>query len=140
MARNEKEVSPRRPRTYDLLRRSGMLIVLYYQVIIRYQVFQAGNGLGEVRTWDLHIVHFVQVRHLSIERVPGCVSDTEVSASRSNDYSKNVGINSELKALLLNKVVVGNGKKLIKGNTSLTTPPPGFDSVSTFVQAFRWMH
>lgn len=54
---------------------------------------------------------------------------TSSTSSKSNDYSKNVGINSDWKALLLNKVVVGNGKKLINDDTSLTEPPPGFDSV-----------
>lgn len=54
---------------------------------------------------------------------------TSSTSSKSNDYSKNVGIDSELKALLLNKVVVGNGKKLIKTDTSLTAPPAGFDSI-----------
>lgn len=59
-------------------------------------------------------------------------SNADVLAFRSNDYSRNVGINSELKALLLNKVVVGNGKKLTNNNSSLTAPPAGFDSVSIF--------
>jgi len=30
---------------------------------------------------------------------------------------------------LLNKVVVGNGMKLSQDDTSLTEPPPGYDSV-----------
>lgn len=54
---------------------------------------------------------------------------TSSTSSKSNDYSKNMGINSGWKALLLNKVVVGNGKRLINDDTSLTAPPPGFDSV-----------
>lgn len=54
---------------------------------------------------------------------------TSATSSKSNDYSRNVGINSELKALLLNRVVVGNGKKLTSNNSSLTAPPAGFDSV-----------
>ncbi|KAF9790516.1 hypothetical protein BJ322DRAFT_1036993 [Thelephora terrestris] len=54
---------------------------------------------------------------------------TSSTSSKSNDYSKNIGINSEWKALLLNKVIVGKGKKLTKNNTSLTQPPPGYDSV-----------
>jgi hypothetical protein len=36
-----------------------------------------------------------------------------------------------LKAVLLNKVVVGKGKKLMYDDTTLTAPPPGYDSVST---------
>ena len=71
-----------------------------------------------------------------IERIVGHASDVGILAFRSGDYSKNVGINSELKALLLNKVVVGNGKKLIIDNTTLTAPPAGFDSVSTFDTGF----
>ena len=54
------------------------------------------------------------------------------STFRSNDYSKNMGINSEWKALLLNKVVVGNGLKLSQNSTALTEPPSGYDSVSVF--------
>ena len=32
--------------------------------------------------------------------------------------------------MLLNKVVVGFGFKMTSGNTHLTEPPPGYDSVS----------
>lgn len=51
------------------------------------------------------------------------------TSSKSNDYAKNVGINSDWKALLLNKVIVGNGKSLINDDTSLSAPPEGFDSI-----------
>jgi len=34
-----------------------------------------------------------------------------------------------LKALLLNNIVVGNGKKLTRNAPSLTEPPAGYDSV-----------
>jgi len=54
---------------------------------------------------------------------------TSSTSSKSNDYSKNAGINSDWKALLLNKVVVGNGKKLTQNDTSLTGPPQGHDSI-----------
>lgn len=54
---------------------------------------------------------------------------TSSTSSKSNDYASNVAINSTWRALLLNKVVVGNGKKLVHDDTSLTAPPPGFDSV-----------
>lgn len=60
------------------------------------------------------------------------VSDIEALAFRSNDYSRNDGSDSDWKALLLNKVVVGNGMKLIRDDTSLTKPPAGYDSVSFF--------
>lgn len=51
------------------------------------------------------------------------------TSSKANDYSKNLGINSEWKALLLNKVIVGHGKKLTQDSASLTGPPPGYDSI-----------
>jgi len=54
---------------------------------------------------------------------------TSSISSKSNDYPKNIGIKSKWKALLLNKVVVGNGKNLIQGDKSLTEPPTGYDSV-----------
>ncbi|KAF8808435.1 ADP-ribosylation [Phlegmacium glaucopus] len=48
--------------------------------------------------------------------------------SRSKDYSHNDCI-SPLKAILLNKVVVGKDYKLLQDDTSLTSPPAGYDSV-----------
>ncbi|KAF9790510.1 hypothetical protein BJ322DRAFT_1104161 [Thelephora terrestris] len=54
---------------------------------------------------------------------------TSSTSSKSNDYSKNLGVSSDWKALLLNKVVVGNGKKLTQDDTTLTEPPPGYNSV-----------
>ena len=71
----------------------------------------------------------------SIKRAIIYVSGVEVLTSRANDYSKNVGITSGWKALLLNKVVVGNGKKLTRDLRSLVEPPPGYDSVSTLQNA-----
>jgi hypothetical protein len=47
---------------------------------------------------------------------------------RSNDYSSNVA-SSPLKAILLNKVVVGKGYKMTQDSTSLSAPPNGYDSV-----------
>ena len=64
------------------------------------------------------------------------VSNVEALASRSNDYSKNVNIASEWKAMLLNNVVVGYGKKLTQRNNTLTAPPSGYDSVSIFWLVF----
>ena len=58
---------------------------------------------------------------------------------RCNDYSENIGIASEWKALLLNKVVVGNGMKLIQDDESLTQLPPEYDSVSSFGPALPWV-
>ncbi|OAX41486.1 ADP-ribosylation [Rhizopogon vinicolor AM-OR11-026] len=53
---------------------------------------------------------------------------TSSTSSKSNDYSSNVNP-SGLKAMLLNKVVVGKGYKMTQDNTSLTAPPSGYDSV-----------
>ncbi|EKM78961.1 hypothetical protein AGABI1DRAFT_41363 [Agaricus bisporus var. burnettii JB137-S8] len=53
---------------------------------------------------------------------------TSSTSSKSNDYSQN-DCKSNLKAILLNKVVVGKGHKLTHDLTSLTAPPHGFDSV-----------
>lgn len=50
---------------------------------------------------------------------------------RSNDYSTSLDPKTSLKAVLLNKVVVGKGYKMTQDNTSLTAPPAGFDSVNT---------
>jgi len=55
---------------------------------------------------------------------------TSSTSSKSNDYSKNDdSLVSDWKALLLNKVVVGNGKKLFNDDTTLTEPPGVYDSV-----------
>ncbi|KAF7321666.1 PARP catalytic domain-containing protein [Mycena kentingensis (nom. inval.)] len=53
---------------------------------------------------------------------------TSSTSSKSNDYSHN-DCSSNLKAILLNKVIVGRGCKLIHDSTSLTAPPAGYDSV-----------
>lgn len=53
---------------------------------------------------------------------------TSSTSSKSNDYSTNLNP-SKLKAILLNKVIVGKGYKMTQDNTSLTTPPTGYDSV-----------
>ena len=48
---------------------------------------------------------------------------------RSNGYSRN-DCTSNWKAMLLNKVVVGKGYKMMVNNTTLTEPPAGYDSVN----------
>ncbi|KIM64290.1 hypothetical protein SCLCIDRAFT_1213393 [Scleroderma citrinum Foug A] len=53
---------------------------------------------------------------------------TSSTSSKSNDYSNNIKP-SKLKAILLNKVVVGKGYKMMQDNTNLTAPPTGYDSV-----------
>jgi len=53
---------------------------------------------------------------------------TSSTSSKAEDYSQNGG-NSNLKAMLLNKVVVGMGYKTAVDNVNMNRPPPGFDSV-----------
>ena len=55
---------------------------------------------------------------------------------RLNDYSSNSDPNSPWKAILLTKVVVGKGYKMNKDDTTLTSPPAGFDSVSVHWVSF----
>lgn len=55
---------------------------------------------------------------------------TSSTSSKSNDYSRNASsCNSSLKAILLNKVAVGRGCKMLHDSTSMTAPPSGYDSV-----------
>ncbi|KAJ7819809.1 hypothetical protein B0H13DRAFT_1661185, partial [Mycena leptocephala] len=56
------------------------------------------------------------------------------SSGRSDDLTGH-GRPSPWKAMLLNRVVVGNGIKLIKNNDKLTAPPLGHDSVLAEVAA-----
>ena len=65
------------------------------------------------------------------------VPDLEVLTPRSDEYSRNIGATSNWKALLLNKVVIGNSKKLINEDPLRTQPPPGFDSVC-HLEAALW--
>lgn len=53
---------------------------------------------------------------------------TSSTSSKSNDYSSNKKP-SPLKAILLNKVVVGKGYKMLHDDPHLTAPPAGSDSV-----------
>uniref|UniRef100_A0A0W0F9V8 PARP catalytic domain-containing protein n=1 Tax=Moniliophthora roreri TaxID=221103 RepID=A0A0W0F9V8_MONRR len=53
---------------------------------------------------------------------------TSSTSSKSNDFSRNVP-KSPMKAILLNKVVVGKGCKMSHANKTLTAPPSGCDSV-----------
>ena len=55
---------------------------------------------------------------------------TSSTSSKSNDYSHN-DCKSDLKAILLNKVVVGKGCKMLQDHTTLTAPPAGYDSVGS---------
>ena len=51
---------------------------------------------------------------------------------RSNGCSRN-DCNSNRKAMLLNKVVVGKEDKMTVSNIMQTVPPPGYDSASVIV-------
>jgi len=53
---------------------------------------------------------------------------TSSTSSKSNDYSKNTS-SSKWKAVLLNKVVVGKGYKMLRDSPLMTAPPAGYDSV-----------
>jgi len=53
---------------------------------------------------------------------------TSSTSSKSDSYSRN-NCTSNWKAILLNKVVVGRGYKMMVDNTTLTEPPAGYDSV-----------
>ena len=53
---------------------------------------------------------------------------TSSTSSNSDGYSSNLG-SSPLKAMLLNKVIVGRGHKTSVLDSSLTAPPSGYDSV-----------
>ena len=117
-----------------------MLALLHYRDVVQPQVLQSGDRLGEVRARDLHFFYFIKVRLYLTGWLVEHVSDADFFTFRSNDYSRNIGVNSKWKALLLNKVVVGNGKKLTQDNTSLTKPPPGYDSVSIFEPVLLWVH
>jgi len=110
-----------------------VFVVLYHGIFVRYRVLQRGDGLGKVRGWDLHFFDFIKVCPRPVEWVSiEHASNIAVFPDRSNDYSINDGVVSDWKALLLNKVVVGNGVKLTYDDTTLTRPPPGYDSVSIF--------
>jgi len=53
---------------------------------------------------------------------------TSSTSSKSNDYCHN-DCQSNLKAMILSKVIVGKGCKMTQDNTTLTAPPAGYDSV-----------
>ncbi|KZT64779.1 hypothetical protein DAEQUDRAFT_759736 [Daedalea quercina L-15889] len=53
---------------------------------------------------------------------------TTGTSSKADDYVKQAG-RSQYKAMLLNDVVVGKGKKMTTNARSLVKPPSGFDSV-----------
>ncbi|KAH7884349.1 ADP-ribosylation [Phlebopus sp. FC_14] len=90
------------------------------------------NLFGRKTGWGRQVSRFCGNYVLIITDDPmsrfGAGIYTSSTSSKSNDYSTNVKP-SNLKAILLNKVVVGKGYKMMQDNTSLTAPPPGYDSV-----------
>ncbi|KAG5642901.1 hypothetical protein DXG03_001908 [Asterophora parasitica] len=53
---------------------------------------------------------------------------TSSTSSKSDDYASN-DCGSKFTAILLNKVIVGKGYKMTQDSSSMTAPPPGYDSV-----------
>jgi len=51
------------------------------------------------------------------------------TSSKSDDYTENRGVLSPNKVMILTKVVVGKGYKLLRDKPNLTAPPPGYNSV-----------
>ncbi|CAG7849688.1 SubName: Full=Uncharacterized protein {ECO:0000313/EMBL:CCA74100.1} [Serendipita indica DSM 11827] len=58
----------------------------------------------------------------------GCGLYTSATSSKSDSYTSNKKT-SQYKAMLLSKVIVGNGYKLTNNSTQLTGPPAGYHSV-----------
>ena len=83
-----------------------------------------GAGIYTSSTSSKFVSHFSVRQDLSLMMV-----------SRANDYSS-TDSSSPLKAILLNKVVVGKGYKILHDNPAMTAPPSGYDSVSR-VPPFR---
>ena len=108
----------------------GMFLVLHHQDVLQPESFWQEDWLGPVCRLHRHLFC-----HLDAHVRFGHGIYTSSTSSKSNDYSTNVNP-SRLKAVLLNKVVVGKGYKMTQDNTSLTAPPAGYDSVCTFLLSF----
>lgn len=92
-----------------------------------------GNIASRLPRFDIDplpdsVAGFIPLRRLPSTIVTLISLFLVLTPHRSNDYSQN-DCKSNLKAILLNKVVVGKGHKLTHDLTSLTAPPHGFDSV-----------
>ena len=124
MARNEQELQRRGQLLYLPLSLPAVLSMLYHQNLVRHSALKEENRVGEVRKWDLHLVHLLEVCRVLSNRHNGL----DPFFCRSNDYSTNLAY-SPWKALLLSYVVVGNGKKFMTDQPTLTQAPAGFDSV-----------
>lgn len=77
--------------------------------------------VSQVRQRNLYFLDRVQVSFLYAFR-----SSLTPADFRSDDYASN-DCTSKLKGVLLNKVVVGKGCKMMHDNTTLTAPPAGYD-------------
>lgn len=78
---------------------------------------------SKVRERNIHVLYVLEVSM----GVLLLLVKTDLSL-RANDYSSN-DCKSPLKAILLNKVVVGKGCKMLHDTVTLTSPPSGYDSV-----------
>lgn len=127
-----------------------MFVVFYYPELIRYHSMGKEDGMGTVSHkaffhftlsdgWSIfaNLVLDSERAFTRLRLPPSELASLVIFLSgsiylrisiRSNDYSHN-DCKSNLKAILLNKVVVGKGCKMLQDNTSLTSPPTGFDSV-----------
>ena len=105
-----------------------MFLVLHHEDLVRSFVFLQEDEMGEIRSGDLYIFNLVKVCAIFANYV-GTIAN---GFDRSDVYSHN-NCTSNWKAMLLNKVVVGEGYKMTVDNTTLTEPPAGYDSVSVVV-------
>jgi len=139
-------VSHRGERPCQILFLSAVLTLLHFENILQIAVLWAEDWMGKVIfenplcvikhvhsnffstkiwIWNLHVIDLIKVgAYTFIYTLPHTLI-------RSNDYSRNV-TSSPWKAMILNNVVVGKGYKITNDNSSLTGPPPGYDSVSLF--------
>jgi hypothetical protein len=84
----------------------------------------------QVRQRYLYFIHVVEVSDMRSFRAVFYSR----AWPRSNDYSENASsCNSQLKAILVNNVVVGKGYKMLQDDASLTAPPSGYDSVCLYL-------
>ena len=92
----------------------------YHQGIVRHRVLEE----EKVRNRDLHLVHLLEVCRALVNRY----SCPDPVVSRSNDYIRTL-VDSPWKAILLSRVVAGNGVKYTTYEPTLAQPPAGYDSV-----------
>lgn len=96
----------------------------YHPYLVQFESVWQEDWLGQASDWFSVVDSVMTVKDGRF----GAGIYTSSTSSKSNDYSNNVKP-SRQKAILLNKVVVGKGYKMTQDNTTLTAPPPGYDSV-----------